>query len=87
MGNKSLYFELFAIALLLVTGATLLMSGLPGWGLITIAAILSALSFGLRKAAAHTSINTSINTSVNEQAASAMPSSTLASHSLTSEAA
>ena len=83
MGNKSLYFELFAIAFLLITGAALLMSDLPGWGLITIAGILSALSFGLRKAAAHASINISAN----EQAASAISSNTLASHSLTSEAA
>ncbi|MAC46352.1 MAG: hypothetical protein CMI12_05775 [Oceanospirillum sp.] len=83
MGNKSLYFELFAIAFLLIAGSVLLMSGLPGWGLITIAGILSALSFGLRKTAAHTSTNTSAN----EQAASAMSSNTLVSHSLTSEAA
>ena len=83
MGNKSLYFELFAIAFLLITGGMLLMSGLPGWGLITIAGILSALSLGLRKAAAHTSINTSVN----KQADGAMSSNALASHSLTSEAA
>ena len=73
MGNKSLYFELFAIAFLLVTGAALLMSDLPGWGLISIAGILSALSFGLRKAA----------TSDSKQPSNAFSSS----HSLASEAA
>lgn len=73
MGNKSLYFELFAIAFLLITGGMLLMSGLPGWGLISIAGILSALSFGLRKAAA------SSNEKQSEQVFS--------SRSLTSEAA
>ncbi|MCV6588965.1 MAG: hypothetical protein OIF57_08055 [Marinobacterium sp.] len=48
MNTSSLYFELAAITLTLVLGITLLSVNLPGWGLITVAALLAALSFGLR---------------------------------------
>lgn len=49
MSNKPLYFELASIALLLAVGVFLLLLGLPGWGLISIAGLLSILSFVLRK--------------------------------------
>lgn len=48
MNDNSLYFELFSIALLLCLGSLLLSVGLPGWGLIAIAALLTVLSFSLR---------------------------------------
>lgn len=48
MSDRALYFELSAMGLLGVLGAVLLMSGLPGWGLITTAILLASLSFGLR---------------------------------------
>lgn len=51
MTGTSLSFELFSIALLLGLGSLLIAVGQPGWGLISIAAILSVLSFGLRKLA------------------------------------
>lgn len=83
MDNKSLYFELFAIVLLLITGTMLLLSGLPGWGLITIAGILSALSLGLRKAV--------LATNDKKQPSASLSSNSLASkkqatHSFVSEA-
>lgn len=49
MQDSSLLFELGSISLLLVLGSILIMSGLPGWGLIYSAALLTALSLGLRK--------------------------------------
>lgn len=49
MNDKSLYFELASIALLLALGCVLLLLALPGWGLIYSAVLLSALSFSLRK--------------------------------------
>lgn len=51
MSNKPLYFELASIALLLAVGVFLLLTSLPGWGLISIAGLLSVLSFVLRKLA------------------------------------
>lgn len=54
MNNKPLIFELISILLLLGAGGMLLLSNLPGWGLITIAGLLSILSFGLRKPSSST---------------------------------
>lgn len=49
MNRKPLYFELSSILLLLSFGTLLVAHNLPGWGLITVAGLLSVLSFGLRK--------------------------------------
>ncbi|WP_210396778.1 hypothetical protein [Motiliproteus sediminis] len=46
--NKTLAFELCCIALLLALGILLLGNGLPGWGLIGVAALLAVGSGGLR---------------------------------------
>lgn len=51
MNDTSLCFELISISLLLGLGAALLFSNLPGWGLISIAGVLSLVTFGLRRAA------------------------------------
>ena len=48
MNGKPLYFELVSISLLLGVGVFLVLLSLPGWGLITIAGLLSILSIGLR---------------------------------------
>lgn len=48
MANTSLYFELGAMTLLSIMGTVLLLSGLPGWGLVSTAILLGILSFGLR---------------------------------------
>lgn len=50
MNDKPLLFELISITLLLVAGTALVVLNLPSWGLISIAGLLSVLSFGLRKA-------------------------------------
>lgn len=49
MNDTSLYFELISISLLLGLGIALLLSNLPGWGLISIAGVLSLLTIGLRR--------------------------------------
>jgi len=48
--DASLYFELTTIILLMAIGIGFLFTDLPGWNLISISAILAALSFTLRKA-------------------------------------
>ena len=50
MNDTSLYFELISISLLLGLGIALLLLNLPGWGLISIAGVLSLLTIGLRRA-------------------------------------
>ena len=49
MNDNALFFELFSILLLLGLGMFLLAVNLPGWGLISIAALLTTISYGLRK--------------------------------------
>ena len=49
MNDTSLYFELISISLLLGLGIALLLSNLTGWGLISIAGVLSLLTIGLRR--------------------------------------
>lgn len=49
MNDTSLYFEIISISLLLGLGIALLLSNLPGWGLISIAGVLSLLTIGLRR--------------------------------------
>lgn len=51
MNDSSLVFELLVISLLFTAGIALVMTNLPGWGLITTAGVLSVLSFSLRKTA------------------------------------
>lgn len=46
--SKTLYFELLSIALILMAGIVLIMNGLPGWGMIYVAVILTLCSLGLR---------------------------------------
>ncbi|WP_432474745.1 hypothetical protein [Amphritea sp. HPY] len=48
MQDRSLFFELLSVALLLSAGCALVMLDLPGWGLVVIAAILAILSLMLR---------------------------------------
>lgn len=48
MKDRSLFFELLSVALLLSAGCALVMLGLPGWGLVVVAAILATLSLLLR---------------------------------------
>lgn len=49
MNDSTLLFELFSILLLLGLGTALLAVNLPGWGLISIAALLALTSYGFRK--------------------------------------
>ena len=49
MKDKSLCFELVSVIFLIIAGSALLLNGLPGWGLISSAGLLAAISFGLRQ--------------------------------------
>ncbi|WP_299177687.1 hypothetical protein [uncultured Neptuniibacter sp.] len=51
MNDNALLFELFSILLLLGLGTTLLLINMPGWGLISIAALLAGVSYLLRRGA------------------------------------
>lgn len=46
--DKTLLFEIFSISFLLLLGIGLQVNGLPGWGVISVAAILVVSSTALR---------------------------------------
>ncbi|RRJ84721.1 hypothetical protein [Aestuariirhabdus litorea] len=46
--DKTLAFEITCIFLLLALGTGLLTQGLPGWGLVSVSALLALGSSGLR---------------------------------------
>ncbi|KEA65156.1 hypothetical protein ADIMK_0858 [Marinobacterium lacunae] len=48
MIDKQLAFELFTILLLLTLGTLVIMAGLPGWGLITVACLIGGSSIVMR---------------------------------------
>lgn len=48
MTDLLLLFELAAISLLAALGSSFLLVGLPGWGLISTALILTCMTVGLR---------------------------------------
>jgi hypothetical protein len=55
MTDLLLPFELAAISLLAVLGSSFLLVGLPGWGLISTALILTCMTVGLRITSANQS--------------------------------
>ncbi len=48
MKDKSLWFEVIAIVMLLTNGLALVSVNLPGWGLVGIAGLLAVISITLR---------------------------------------
>jgi len=56
MKDNSLLFELFTTFLIAGLGAALLISGLPGWGLIITAMVLLSVTIGLRTAKHYSTI-------------------------------
>lgn len=56
MKDNSLLFELFTIFLISGLGASLIISGLPGWGLLITAMVLLSITVGLRTAKHYSSV-------------------------------